>query len=360
MTSPIVVPTTAGRPVSSARRPATRPMIPTGHGPWMTSAGASAPPPMTIGARVGAAPGAAAPGPAPRPGPAGRAAARASAIAVRIRSRRVELAVSSVAASAAASSGVSASRRRAASSASPTRPAALSRGASTNPTVSRSTDAGATRARSRSAAIPGRGRGAHPLQAEAGDRPVLAQDRRHVRHGADRGQVGEVEGVRLRGHELAEEQARDRERHAASPRAPGPGRSSPTRCGLTMRDGGREDRRAGGGGPSRSRRSPRAGRRGDLRDARGARVHGHDQGDPGRPTAAATAASERPWPSSSRDGTYGLVSIPRRRRAMHELRQAREPVRVEVAEHHHALARPRGRGRPARPARRRPAAGAGR
>ncbi len=90
------------------------------------------------------------------PGSGSPNAARASAIAVRMRSRRVVFAVSRVVASASAASGVCASSRFAASSASPTRPAALSRGARTNPTVSRSTVSGATCARARSAAIPGR------------------------------------------------------------------------------------------------------------------------------------------------------------------------------------------------------------
>ena len=74
----------------------------------------------------------------------------------------------------------SASRSRAASIASPTRPAALSRGARANATVSRSTAAGSTRARASRAAIPGRGAAPHPLESEPGDRPVLADDRRDV------------------------------------------------------------------------------------------------------------------------------------------------------------------------------------
>ena len=42
------VPTTVGRPVSSASRPATSPRIPTGHGPWSSIAGASGPPLVRI------------------------------------------------------------------------------------------------------------------------------------------------------------------------------------------------------------------------------------------------------------------------------------------------------------------------
>ena len=54
MTSPSSVPTMAGRPVSSARRPATRPRIPTGHGPVTRSAAAAGPPATRIrGASAG-------------------------------------------------------------------------------------------------------------------------------------------------------------------------------------------------------------------------------------------------------------------------------------------------------------------
>ena len=42
---------------------------------------------------------------------------------------------------------------------------------------------------------------------------------------------------------------------------------------------------------------------GDLGDARGARVHRDDERDPAPPRRPSTAASDRPWPSSSRDGT---------------------------------------------------------
>ena len=73
-----------------------------------------------------------------------------------VRSRRVRLAASSTSASASASAASSVSSSRAASIASPTRPAAFSRGASAKPTVSRSSgpfDA----ARARRAASPARG-----------------------------------------------------------------------------------------------------------------------------------------------------------------------------------------------------------
>ncbi len=68
--------------------------------------------------------------------------ARASATTVRVRSRRARFAASRVSACRPASTGSSASSRRAASSASPIRPAALRRGARANEIVSRSTAGG--------------------------------------------------------------------------------------------------------------------------------------------------------------------------------------------------------------------------
>ena len=134
---------------------------------------------------------------------------RASAIAVLIRSRRVTFAASRTAASSAASAGSSASSSRAASNASPTRPAAFRRGAMAKARLSRSTSAGAMPAAASSAAMPGPRIRAHPLQPELDDRPVLAEHGREIRHGPDRGEVGEAE------RRVAEEQPRQRERDAA-------------------------------------------------------------------------------------------------------------------------------------------------
>ena len=130
------------------------------------------------------------------------------------RSRRVAFAVSRIAASSAASVSSSARSRRAASNASPTRPAAFRRGATENASRSRSTSAGARRARDSSAARPGRGPDAEPLQPELDDRPVLAEHGREIRHGADRGEIRQLE----RG--LAEEQSREGEGHAAAREPP--------------------------------------------------------------------------------------------------------------------------------------------
>ena len=126
-----------------ASRDATSPTIPTGHGPRTIVAAA---PGGSWRSRV-----------ARRRPPVRPRIARASAIVVFVRSRRLRLAASSSAASAVASSGVSLSSRRAATSASPIRPAALIRGATANASVSTSTALAATPAAARSAAIPGRG-----------------------------------------------------------------------------------------------------------------------------------------------------------------------------------------------------------
>ena len=131
MTSPRSAPTTAARPRSSASRAATSPTIPTPHGPRTRVAGASG---------------------------SSATRARASATAAFMRSRRSPFA----SLEGIGMGGRPRRRRRPAGvgpppSPRPTRPAALSRGASANETVSRSTRAGATRARSSRAAMPGRG-----------------------------------------------------------------------------------------------------------------------------------------------------------------------------------------------------------
>ena len=159
ITSPIGVPTTVGRPVSSARRPATSPRIPTGHGPRRASPARRARRATAIAGASSVGTSSSACWPGAWPGSGMPNAARASAIAVRIRSRRVVFAASRVAASSAACSGVSASSSRAASRASPTRPAALSRGRDDEAhrlEVDRHPIARPP-PRSSSAAIPGRG-----------------------------------------------------------------------------------------------------------------------------------------------------------------------------------------------------------
>ena len=221
ITPSMSVPTTAGRPRSSASRPATRPITPTGQSPRTTVAAGS-------------------------PGSAARTA-WASASALRVRSRRTRFAAWSPAASSAASAGSSVSSSRAASSASPTRPAALSRGAMTKATVSRSTPAGDAPARSRIAASPGSGARPQPVEAEPGDRPVLAEDRGDVGDRADRRQLGQRQGPLRTARDAGEEQLGDLERHPApgQPRV-GVGRVGPMR--VDDRDRRRAARAAADGG----------------------------------------------------------------------------------------------------------------
>ena len=66
--------------------------------------------------------------------------------------------------------------------------------------------------------------------------------------------------------------------------------------------------------------------------------------------AALTAASDRPWPSSSRDGTYGDRLDPQAAERDHQLGEAGEAIGVEVPEDHGRALRPRGHGRRARAA----------
>ena len=76
----------------------------------------------------------------------------------------------------------------------------------------------------------------------------------------------------------------------------------------------------------------------DLGDAGRAAVDGDDDASRRRPTAASIAASDRPWPSSSRLGTYGsTVDAEPAQREGHD-RQAGQPVGVEVAEDQDPLA----------------------
>ena len=69
-----------------------------------------------------------------------------------------------------------------------------------------------------------------------------------------------------------------------------------------------------------------------------AAVDGDDQPDARRAAAASTAARDRPWPSSSRRGTYGqdLDAQPPERPCQD--RETGEPVGIEVAEDHDPLA----------------------
>ena len=61
-------------------------------------------------------------------------------------------------------------------------------------------------------------------------------------------------------------------------------------------------------------------------------------------SAASRAASDRPWPSSRRLGTYGSTASPYRAQGEDQDRQPGQPVGIEVAEDQDPLAARRGRG----------------
>ncbi len=178
--------TRTGRPVSSARRPATRPMMPTGQSPSSTmkassvgSVQASPAPPRWLSR---SAPGAG--GWRPRAG------------------RRAAAAVGVIAASSSA----------AATAGSPTRPMALMRGArpkemSSGRHVIR-VDAAPTASR---AARPGRGASLEPAQAEAHDGAVLAVEGHDVRDRPDGRQVRQPERGLGAARRVRQEQLRDLE-----------------------------------------------------------------------------------------------------------------------------------------------------
>src|SRR3954447_2105140 len=312
MTSPIRVPTTAGRPVSSASLPATRPMIPTGHGPWSSSAGESMPAPTVTACGSGTSSGNSGSWPGTTLGSGRPSATLASAIAARIRSRRVAFAASRVAASSAASAASSARRSRAASSASPTRPAAFRRGAIANPTVSRSADAGLTPAFASSAAMPGRG------DVRICSRPSLAIARFSPSTGTTSDTVP-ITASSASGSASASPDPSSASSSRATvkatplPDSPRPGYSLSARCGFTSATA------AGSTSGSRwwsvtATSIPRA-RAAATSATLVEPVSTVTISVMPSPAAASTAASERPWPSSSREGTYGVTRIPSRRNA---------------------------------------------
>ena len=192
-TSPSSAPTTAGRPRSSASLAATRPTIPTLHGPR-----------TMVAAPTGASP----------------TAARASATAVFIRSRRVRLAASSASAWLPASTA----------SVGEQQPRGLERLPHPSGRIEPRGDGERHRLEVHRGGVdpgpleegrdPGTRRAAQPFQPEPRDRPVLADDRRDVGDGPDRRQVGEVERGGRTARLVGEQQLGDLEGHAA------PGQSS--------------------------------------------------------------------------------------------------------------------------------------
>ena len=166
-----------------------------------------------------------------------------------------------------------------------------------NATVSRSTAAGAIRARSSRAAIAGPGRRSQAVEAEPGDRPVLADDGRHVGDGSDGREVGEVEGRGRSAGLVREEQLRDLEGDAAPRQA-----SVRIRGVRPMRvdDGdrvGQDGRDAVMVGDDDV--DPARARGGDLGDAGGAAVDRDDQ------RGAARRPRRRPPPATVRGPRRG-------------------------------------------------------
>ena len=197
----------------------------------------------------------------------------------------------------------------------------------------------------------------HELQAQAGDRAVLAQDRCDVRDRPDGGEVRQLERLRLGAGEVAQEQPCHGERDPApgelGVRVDGVGavRVDQRHCGrqhvgqvVMVRDQDVD---------------PAPGGRGHLRDARGARVHRHDQRDPG--LGRRGDRRHRDPVALLEPGRHVRDHVQAEpAQGEDQLRQAGQAVRVEVPEDHDALPARRGPGRPARPARPRRAGGAGR
>ena len=212
----------------------------------------------------------------------------------------------------------------------------------TKPTVSRSivAPAGAALEQRRD---PGPRARPQPLEAELRDRPVLAHHRRDVRDGPDRRRGPRARAPRLRVRQLAEQQPRDGERDAAAGQVPFRiGRVRALRVHerdrrrqhvgqvMVVRDDDVDAALAGGG---------------HLGDARGARVDGDDQRD--SPSAAAVDRGERQAVALLEPRRHVRDRVdPEAAEGEDELREPGEPVRVEVAEHHHPLATRAGAGDP--------------
>ena len=216
-----------------------------------------------------------------------------------------------------------------------------------NATVSRSTAAGAIRARSSSAAIPGRGARRSRSRPEPRDRPVLADDRRDVGDGPDRREVGEVERGRRAAGLVGEQQLGDLERDAA----PGQAAVRVGRVGAVRVDDG-DGRRAAPPGTRwwsvTMTSMPRASAAATSAHARRAAVDGDDHASRRPRAAASIAASDRPWPSSSRLGTYGSTVDAEAAQGERHDREAGQAVGIEVAEDQDPLAAVAGRAQTAR------------
>ena len=158
------------------------------------------------------------------------------------------------------------SSRRAASAASPTRPAALSRGAIANATASRSS---ASDARNAPAVRRSSAARAASCRARAG-RSHGSRRRSGQRRRPYRSSARSASASAARPPAFVQDQVGQLERQPPRPRAGDPGRRRPARCGFTTR-ARREGRPAPDGGRSRSRPAhadpPRRSRRGARRPA---------------------------------------------------------------------------------------------
>ena len=203
--------------------------------------------------------------------------------------------------------------------------------------VSRVTEAGSTPRRGEQRRDPGPRRRPQPLEAEPGDRAVLAEDRRDVGHRPDRRQVGQLgdRGDRRDARDPLEQQRRHLERDAAAREA---------------------SIRVGGVRSVRVHEGERRGR--DLGDAVVVRDDHVDPGEPGRrhlgDAGRARVDGEQEGAAALAGRLHGLqrepVALvdaarhvrghvePQPAERRHEDREARQAVGVEVAHHQHALA----------------------
>ncbi len=329
------MPTIAGRPVSSARRPATSPTMPTGHGPTASSAARSGPPAVRMPVSTGA--GLIEPrllaGSLARIGHAERGPGLGDGRA------------HEVAASAVGLLEHGGQRGRLVDGRGEQQPGGVERlphpPGGVEPGGEDEADrlqVHAVRAHAclrQEGGDPGPRRGPHALEAELRDRPVLAEDRHHVRDGPDGGEVRQVARLGLRAGDLAQEQARDRERDARS-RQPSIGID--VVVALRVDEGDRRGQDLGqvvvvGDDDV----DPARRRRGDLRDARGPGVDRHDQRD-AVPRRGLDRRERQAVPllQAAGDVRDGVQAEPPE--GEHELGEAGQAIGIEVAEHHDPLA----------------------
>ncbi len=191
---------------------------------------------------------------------------------------------------------------------------------------------------------PGPRTGLQQREPEPGDRAVLADDRRHVRHAADRGQVGQTQG-RLRATWFVREQELgDLERDATA------GQAAVRIGGIgSMRIDDRHGRRENGRHPVmvRDDHVEAAGiRLGDLRDAGRAAIHRDDHGGTGRRPPHRALAIDRPVALIQATRHVRFDRHPEASQGDGHDGQPGQAVRIEVAEDQHPFAGRPGRTQP--------------